>query len=88
MDAVVYLGLWDPESKFRATSLVLLQRPYVLSIAEASLADVPLTNTDKPGFRRFIKRAPLGLVLVIAPWKCVNTTPISSLTDPLIASLI
>ena len=36
MDAVVYLGLWDPESKFRATSLVLLQRPYVLSIAEAS----------------------------------------------------
>ena len=42
---------------------------YLLSIAESSLADVPLTNTDKPGFKRYIKRAPLGVVLVIAPWK-------------------
>ena len=41
----------------------------MLSIAEKSLADVGLEDTDKPGFRRFIKRVPLGLVLVIAPWK-------------------
>ena len=44
---------------------------YMLSIAESSLADVGLQNTDKPGFRRFIRRTPLGVVLVIAPWKCV-----------------
>jgi hypothetical protein len=43
----------------------------MLTIAESSLADVRLTDTDKPGFRRYIKRTALGLVLVIAPWKYV-----------------
>lgn len=42
---------------------------YMLDIAESALQDVSLTDTDKPGFRRFIKRTPLGVVLVIAPWK-------------------
>ncbi|KAG6877961.1 hypothetical protein C0992_008908, partial [Termitomyces sp. T32_za158] len=44
----------------------------MLSIAESQLADVQLTDTDKPGFRRFIKRVPLGVVFVIAPWKYVS----------------
>jgi acyl-CoA reductase-like NAD-dependent aldehyde dehydrogenase len=42
---------------------------YMLSIAESSLADVSLQDTDTLGFRRFIRRTPLGVVLVIAPWK-------------------
>jgi len=41
----------------------------MLSIAESQLADLSLQDTDKPGFRRYIKRVPLGVVLVIAPWK-------------------
>jgi acyl-CoA reductase-like NAD-dependent aldehyde dehydrogenase len=41
----------------------------MLSIAESSLADVGLEDTDKLGFRRFIRRVPHGVVLVIAPWK-------------------
>ena len=45
---------------------------YMLNIAEKALADVTLEDTDKPGFRRFIKRTPLGVVLVIAPWKYVH----------------
>lgn len=49
---------------------------YMLSIAAASLADVTLENTDKPGFRRFIKRIPLGVVLVIAPWKSVPSVSV------------
>lgn len=50
----------------------------MLSIAESSLADVSLADTDKPGFKRYIKRVPLGVVLVIAPWKYVPVpTPIS-----------
>ena len=50
-----------------------LQRAdYMLSIAEKALKDVALTDTDQPGFRRYIKRVPLGVVLVIAPWKCVR----------------
>lgn len=43
----------------------------MLSIAESSLADVSLADTDKPGFKRYIKRTPLGVMLVIAPWKYV-----------------
>ncbi|ELU41344.1 NAD-aldehyde dehydrogenase [Rhizoctonia solani AG-1 IA] len=39
---------------------------YMLSIAEKSLAPVELKDTDKPGFRRYIKREPLGVVFVIA----------------------
>lgn len=48
---------------------------YMLSIAESSLADVSLKDTDKPGFKRYIKRTPLGVVLVIAPWKYVDPLP-------------
>ena len=44
---------------------------HMLSIAEQSLKDVTLTDTDQPGFRRYIKRVPLGVVLVVAPWKYV-----------------
>ena len=46
----------------------------MLSIAEKALADVTLEDTDKPGFRRFIKRTPMGVVLVIAPWKYVSVS--------------
>ena len=44
---------------------------YMLSIAESALQDVSLADTDKPGFKRYIKRTPLGVVFVIAPWKYV-----------------
>lgn len=43
----------------------------MLSIAPSALADYSLADTDKPGFKRYIKRAPLGVVFVVAPWKCV-----------------
>ncbi|MBI2894693.1 MAG: aldehyde dehydrogenase family protein [Deltaproteobacteria bacterium] len=39
---------------------------HMISIAEASLADEPLP--PKPGFVRFIRREPLGVVLDIAAW--------------------
>jgi acyl-CoA reductase-like NAD-dependent aldehyde dehydrogenase len=41
----------------------------MISIAASSLADVDVNDQHKPGFRRFIKRTPLGVVLVIASWK-------------------
>ncbi len=47
---------------------------YMLSIAESALAGVSLADTDKPGFRRYIKRTPLGVVLVVAPWKCAHSS--------------
>jgi acyl-CoA reductase-like NAD-dependent aldehyde dehydrogenase len=39
---------------------------YMAEIAEEALA--PLMPKEKAGFRRYVKREPLGLVLVIAPW--------------------
>src|SRR5512134_3013930 len=39
---------------------------HMLAIAAEALA--PLEPGEKAGFRRFIRREPLGLVLTIAPW--------------------
>src|SRR6266542_5002048 len=39
---------------------------YMIGIAAGALADVVLEPKD--GFRRFIRREPLGVVLVLAPW--------------------
>ncbi len=39
---------------------------YMAGIAEEALA--PLVPKEKAGFRRYVKREPLGVVLVIAPW--------------------
>ncbi|KAF9444638.1 succinate semialdehyde dehydrogenase [Macrolepiota fuliginosa MF-IS2] len=58
---------------------------YMLSIAEASLADFPLKDTDKPGFRRFIRRVPLGVVLVIAPWNFPYLVSVNSVLPAIIA---
>ncbi|KAI0274730.1 succinate semialdehyde dehydrogenase [Gloeopeniophorella convolvens] len=58
---------------------------YMLSIAESALADVGLQDTDKPGFRRFIRRVPLGVVLVIAPWNFPYLTSINSVLPAIIA---
>ncbi|KAF7300725.1 Succinate semialdehyde dehydrogenase [Mycena chlorophos] len=58
---------------------------YMLSIAESSLTDVPLADTDKPGFRRFIQRVPLGVVLVIAPWNFPYLTSVNSVFPALLA---
>ncbi|KAK7018963.1 aldehyde dehydrogenase [Favolaschia claudopus] len=58
---------------------------YMLSIAEANLKDIPLEDTDKPGFRRFMKRVPLGVVLVIAPWNFPYLTAVNSVLPAIIA---
>ncbi|KZT67542.1 ALDH-like protein [Daedalea quercina L-15889] len=58
---------------------------YMSSIAESSLADVPLADTDKPGFRRYIKRVPMGVILVIAPWNYPYLVSINSVLPALIA---
>ncbi|KAF8630243.1 hypothetical protein AX15_003041 [Amanita polypyramis BW_CC] len=58
---------------------------YMLSIAPSCLADVSLKDTDKPGFRRFIKRVPLGVVLVITPWNYPYLTSVNSILPAIIS---
>ncbi|TJV88511.1 MAG: aldehyde dehydrogenase family protein, partial [Mesorhizobium sp.] len=40
---------------------------YMVEIAEAALKPVMASN-PKDGFRRYVKKVPLGVVMVIAPW--------------------
>jgi acyl-CoA reductase-like NAD-dependent aldehyde dehydrogenase len=57
---------------------------YMLRIAETALA--PFTPDDaRPGFRRAIKREPLGVVLVVAPWNYPYMTAINTVGPALIA---
>ncbi|KAJ4477412.1 succinate semialdehyde dehydrogenase [Lentinula aciculospora] len=80
------LQMGRPISQIQAEINGFLDRAaYMLSIAQEALADVPLTDTDKPGFRRFIKRIPLGVVLVIAPWNYPYLTSINSVLPALIS---
>jgi acyl-CoA reductase-like NAD-dependent aldehyde dehydrogenase len=56
---------------------------YMCSIAEETLADIALP--DKSGFRRFIRREPLGVVLVVAPWNYPWLTSVNAVIPALLA---
>ncbi|KDQ52558.1 hypothetical protein JAAARDRAFT_138530 [Jaapia argillacea MUCL 33604] len=58
---------------------------YMLRIASSSLQDISLADTDKPGFKRYIKRVPLGVVLVIAPWNFPYLVSINSVLPAIVA---
>lgn len=57
---------------------------FMVGIAEAALKPVPASN-PKDGFRRYIKRDPLGVVLVIAPWNYPYLTAINTIVPGLMA---
>lgn len=56
---------------------------YMADIAESALADIQLP--DKPGFTRFIRREPLGVALVIAPWNYPYLTAVNAVMPALLA---
>jgi len=56
---------------------------YMLKIAEDALA--PRRHTDRPGFTRFVKPEPLGIVMVIAPWNYPFMTAINTVVPALAA---
>jgi acyl-CoA reductase-like NAD-dependent aldehyde dehydrogenase len=56
---------------------------YMLQIAPAALA--PVLPGEKPGFQRQIKRVPLGVVAVIAPWNYPYLTAVNAVLPALIA---
>jgi len=56
---------------------------HMCSIAEETLADIALP--DKSGFRRFIRREPLGVVLVVAPWNYPWLTSVNAVIPALLA---
>jgi len=56
---------------------------YMLQIAPEALA--PVQPGAKPGFERRIKRVPLGVVAVVAPWNYPYLTAVNALLPALIA---
>jgi acyl-CoA reductase-like NAD-dependent aldehyde dehydrogenase len=56
---------------------------YMVKIAEEALA--PRRHTDRPGFTRFVKPEPVGIVMVIAPWNYPFMTAINTIVPALIA---
>src|SRR5699024_9064979 len=61
---------------------------YMIETAPRALTDidpVALGAGDKPGFRRFIRREPVGVVLTIAPWNFPYMTAVNSIWPALAA---
>ena len=56
---------------------------YMISVAEQSLQD--LVFDDQPGFQRFIRRDPLGVVLAMVPWNYPYLTAVNTLIPALMA---
>src|SRR5688500_9779775 len=56
---------------------------YMCAIAEEALADMAIEK--KHDFRRFIRREPLGVVLVIAPWNYPWLTSVNAVVPALLA---
>ncbi len=55
----------------------------MVRLAESALADIEIP--DKPGFRRFIRRDPVGVLLTIAPWNYPYLTSVNSVIPALMA---
>jgi len=61
---------------------------YMIDVAESALADKKITNNTgekKPASTRFIRRAPLGVVLTLAPWNYPYLTAVNSIIPALMA---
>ena len=56
---------------------------YMMSIAEQELADISVPPVD--GYTKFIRRTPVGTVLIVAPWNYPYLTAINSLVPALLA---
>ncbi len=56
---------------------------HMVALAEEALADLPAG--DKPGFVRFVRREPLGVVFVVAPWNYPFLTSVNSVVPALMA---
>lgn len=57
---------------------------YMVDLAESALADRPAPD-ERAGFRRYLRRDPLGVVFVIAPWNYPYLTAVNTIVPALMA---
>jgi acyl-CoA reductase-like NAD-dependent aldehyde dehydrogenase len=55
----------------------------LVALSDEALA--PVVPADKTGFRRMVKRTPVGLVFVVAPWNYPYLTAVNSIVPALLA---
>jgi len=55
----------------------------MVELAPAALADT--AASDKPGFTRFVRKDPLGVVFVVAPWNYPYLTAVNAIVPALVA---
>jgi acyl-CoA reductase-like NAD-dependent aldehyde dehydrogenase len=55
----------------------------MIALAETALA--PIVPEPKPGFRRYVAREPVGIVLTVAPWNYPYLTAVNSVVPALMA---
>jgi acyl-CoA reductase-like NAD-dependent aldehyde dehydrogenase len=67
----------------REVDTCIARAMHVASIAEETLADEPLP--PKPGFTRFVARAPLGVVVDVAPWNYPLLTAVNVVAPAVLA---
>jgi len=56
---------------------------HMIGLAAGALAD--LSADPQPGFRRFIRHEPLGVVLVLAPWNYPYLTSVNAIVPAIVA---
>ena len=56
---------------------------YMTAVASDALADI--VAGGKPGFKRFIRHEPLGVVLVLAPWNYPYLTSVNAVVPAIVA---
>ena len=56
---------------------------HMIALAESALADI--VPEPKPGFKRYIAREPVGVVLTVAPWNYPYLTAVNSVVPALMA---
>ena len=56
---------------------------HMIAIADNTLSDIPVA--EKEGFTRFIRRDPLGVVFVVAPWNYPYLTSVNAIIPALMA---
>ncbi len=57
---------------------------YAVELAPKALADI-IPHDNRDGFKRFIRREPLGVVAVIAPWNYPYLTAVNAIVPALLA---
>ncbi len=57
-------------------------------VENATVAFEPIEFTDQPGFRRYIKRQPVGVVFVIAPWNYPYLTAFNTIVPALLSGSV